>query len=29
MLGGTFDISSMIGNGTTVTFIVPARGATA
>jgi two-component system sensor histidine kinase DegS len=29
MLGGTFDISSIIGNGTTVTFIVPARGATA
>jgi two-component system sensor histidine kinase DegS len=27
MLGGTFDISSMLGNGTSVTFIVPARGA--
>jgi two-component system sensor histidine kinase DegS len=29
MLGGTFDISSIIGNGTSVTFIVPARSATA
>ena len=25
MLGGTFDISSIIGNGTNVTFIVPTR----
>ena len=28
MLGGTFDISSIIGNGTSVTFIVPAHSAT-
>jgi len=27
MLGGTFDISSQIGNGTSVTFIVPTRNA--
>jgi two-component system sensor histidine kinase DegS len=29
LLGGTFDISSLIGSGTSVTFVVPARGTSA